>query len=55
MYLGKPGAPGAAVKFEVHIFISQSGEKSVDIFLEMLLYSLFYARKIRKTLISKTD
>lgn len=55
-YSGKPGAPGAALKFQVHIFTSQSGEKSVGIFLEILifLYSLFYVRKIRKIFISKT-
>lgn len=56
MYSGKPGAPGAPVKFQVHIFISQRGGKSFGIFLEILIffYSSFSIRKIRKIFISKT-
>lgn len=52
MHSGEPGAAGAAVKFQVHIFIPQSGEKFLEILI--FLYTLFYVRKIRKIFISKT-
>jgi len=57
MYSGTSGAPGAAVKFQVHLFpkVGKTGKILLVYSLNIIfLYTLFYVREIRKVFISKT-
>lgn len=54
MFSEKPGALGAAVKFQAPYVFSKVGKKSIGIFCEIVISLLFYVRKIREIFIHET-